>query len=77
MGISHFSVSKKIPANILTGRITTGIYKGHEFELVIGKVPQKHRITIGNKQIENCTGIWIKLMPDELPRITIELIPRK
>lgn len=47
----------------------TGIYKGKEIEVHIGKTGYESKVFINGKKVTSCSGVWIKLVAGETTKM--------
>ena len=63
--------------NVVKCRAVNGHYKGKTFEIQIGETSSETNILIdGKKPKQLITGIWIKMLPGEPTKITVEMLAK-
>ena len=55
----------------------TGIFKNQDIEIDIGATGHDTKIKVNGKEIHNVAGCWIKMLPDKITTVTLDMEVRK
>lgn len=58
--------------NVVRATGLTGIYKGNDIEVQIGKTYADTIVKINGKKVENCQGVWIKCVVGKITSMHLE-----
>ena len=67
---------RKPRINRVTATGLTGIFKGDQIEIDIGKTGNDTIIKVNGKKLNNVIAAYIKMKSGEINKLTLEVIPR-
>jgi hypothetical protein len=66
--------NNRMKLNRVTAIGVKGIYKDKFIEVIIDDYPKNCVVKVDGKKVDNCAGVYIKLLPDRFPVMTLNFV---